>query len=109
MSVNNESRILGVKCASFDSGAIQNAVSPDKDLATGHNTCKCSALAECAVEHKRNLQENGIPADVLDALLPGDDVVELDKPVVAGGFVYRFAKRCLILSLVGQPLSYFPL
>lgn len=48
------------------------------------------ALERSAVEHKRNLQENGIPADVLDALLSGDDVVELEKSTVAGGIVYRF-------------------
>ena len=47
-------------------------------------------LERSAVEHKRNLQENGIPADVLDALLSGDDVIELEKPTVAGGIVYRF-------------------
>ena len=51
------------------------------------------AVASGSIEHKRNLQENGIPADVLEALLPGDDIIDLEEPVVAGGMVYRFTKR----------------
>ena len=31
-------------------------------------------------------------------LLPGDDIIELDEPVVNGGFFYRFIKRFLMLS-----------
>ena len=38
-------------------------------------------------------ERHGIPADVLERLLPGDDVIELREPVVAGGPAYRFAKR----------------
>lgn len=62
------------------------------------------AFAESAVEHKRNLQENGIPADVLDALLPGDDVIELEKPAVAGGIAYRFIKRAFDVVSCGAAL-----
>ena len=39
------------------------------------------------------LTENGIPADVLAKLLPGDDVIELEEPVVGGNLAYRFVKR----------------
>ena len=39
------------------------------------------------------LTENGIPADVLAKLLPGDDVIELEMPVVGGNLAYRFVKR----------------
>lgn len=39
------------------------------------------------------LTEGDIPADVLERLLPGDDILELDEPSVAGGVAYRFAKR----------------
>lgn len=41
--------------------------------------------------------ESPIPHDVLEALLPGDDVVELEEPEVGGGLGYRFAKRAFDL------------
>lgn len=44
-------------------------------------------------KHEPKLTENGIPADVLEKLLPGNDIVELEKPVVNGGLFYRFIKR----------------
>lgn len=62
------------------------------------------ARAESAIDHKRNLQENGIPFDVLDALLPGDDIIELQKPYVAGGSLYRFGKRLFDIVSCGAAL-----
>lgn len=44
-------------------------------------------------KHEPKLSENGIPADVLEKLLPGDDIIELEEPVVNGGFFYRLIKR----------------
>lgn len=44
-------------------------------------------------KHEPKFTENGIPADVLEKLLPGNDIVELEKPVVNGGLFYRFIKR----------------
>ena len=44
-------------------------------------------------KYEPKLTENGIPADVLAKLLPGDDVIELEMPVVGGNLAYRFAKR----------------
>ena len=44
-------------------------------------------------KHEPKLSENGIPADVLEKLLPGNDIVELEEPVVNGGLFYRFIKR----------------
>ena len=44
-------------------------------------------------KHEPKLTENGIPADVLEKLLPGDDIIELDEPFVNGGLFYRFIKR----------------
>ena len=44
-------------------------------------------------KHEPKLSENGIPADVLEKLLPGDDIIELEEPVVSGGFFYRLIKR----------------
>ena len=43
--------------------------------------------------YEPKLTENGIPADVLAKLLPGDDVIELEMPVVGGNLAYRFVKR----------------
>ena len=71
-----------------------------EDVVTRRN----AQLAAGAIEHKRNLQENGIPQDVLDALLPGSDVVNLEKPSVAGGFAYRFAKRTFDVVSCGAAL-----
>lgn len=62
------------------------------------------AVASDSIEHKRNLQENGIPADVLEALLPGDDIIDLEEPVVAGGMVYRFTKRAFDVLSCGAAL-----
>lgn len=62
------------------------------------------ARAVGAVDHKRNLQENGIPAEVLEALLPGDDIVELAEPRVAGGIFYRFVKRTFDVLSCGAAL-----
>lgn len=45
-----------------------------------------------AVEKDR-VASNAISPEVLEELLPGDDVVELSEPKVAGGLGYRFAKR----------------
>lgn len=44
-------------------------------------------------KHEPKLTENGIPADVLEKLLPGNDIVELEKPIVNVGLFYRFIKR----------------
>ncbi|WP_334098571.1 sugar transferase [Gordonibacter pamelaeae] len=41
--------------------------------------------------------ESPIPCDVIEALLPGDDIVEIEKPGVGGGLGYRFAKRAFDL------------
>lgn len=62
------------------------------------------ARAANAIDHKRNLQESGIPSDVLDALLPGDDIIELEKPHIAGGFLYRFGKRLFDIVSCGGAL-----
>lgn len=55
-------------------------------------------------KYEPKLTENGIPADVLEKLLPGDDVIELTEPKVAGGFVYRFVKRAFDIVSCGCAL-----
>lgn len=54
---------------------------------------QAAAEIESVGEYEPKLPENGIPADVLAKLLPGDDVLELTEPKVAGGLGYRFVKR----------------
>lgn len=47
--------------------------------------------------YEPKLTENGIPRDVLDKLLPGDEIIELDEPTVAGSLAYCFIKRAFDL------------
>lgn len=84
----------------LDSGEIGSDSSIPVDLTTR----RAAALAPLAVEHKRNLQENGIPADVLEALLPGDEIIELEEPKIAGGVGYRFIKRAFDVASCGAAL-----
>lgn len=82
-------------------------MSLDENAATGAEALtprRAAAVAQKAVEHKRSLQENGIPADVLSALLPGDDVIEFERPAVAGGLGYRFLKRSFDVASCGLAL-----
>ena len=65
---------------------------------------KAVRLAPSAVEHKRNLQENGIPREVLEVLLPGDDILELEEPEVGGSLAYRFVKRAFDIVSCGLAL-----
>ena len=55
-------------------------------------------------KYEPKLTENGIPADVLEKLLPGDDVIELAEPKVAGGIAYRFVKRAFDVVSCGCAL-----
>ena len=59
---------------------------------------------DVAGKYEPQLRENGIPADVLEKLLPGDDVVELARPAVAGGLGYRFVKRAFDVCSTGCAL-----
>lgn len=62
-------------------------------IAVTHENRREAAKLHAAGKHEPKLTENGIPADVLEKLLPGDDIIELEKPVVNGGLLYRFIKR----------------
>lgn len=59
---------------------------------------------EAAGKYEPELAEHGIPVDVLESLLPGDDVLELDEPVVAGGLGYRVIKRVFDVVSTGCAL-----
>ena len=55
-------------------------------------------------KYEPKLSENGIPSEVLEKLLPGNDVIELREPVVNGGIAYRFAKRSFDVVSCGLAL-----
>lgn len=58
-----------------------------------------------AGKHEPNLRESdGIPVDALAKLLPGDDIIELEEPEVAGGLGYRFVKRAFDVCSCGAAL-----
>lgn len=65
---------------------------------------RAAAEIDALGKHEPHLRENGIPDDVLEKLLPGDDVIELDEPVVAGGLGYRFVKRAFDVVACGCAL-----
>lgn len=65
---------------------------------------KEAAELNTAGKYEPGLRENGIPEDVLQKLLPGDDVIELKEPVVAGGLGYRFVKRAFDIVACGCAL-----
>lgn len=56
------------------------------------------AVADLGAAAYDETLESPIPRDVLEALLPGDDVVELAEPELGGGIGYRFAKRAFDLA-----------
>ena len=74
------------------------------DSAVPTEARKEACKLDVAGKYEPQLRENGIPADVLEKLLPGDDVVELTKPIVAGGLGYRFVKRAFDVCSTGCAL-----
>ena len=72
--------------------------------AYGNEARREAAQVDKAGKYEPKLTENGIPSNVLAKLLPGDDVVELSKPVVGGGIAYRFAKRAFDIVSCGCAL-----
>lgn len=65
---------------------------------------QAAAEIESVGKYEPKLTENGIPADVLAKLLPGDDVLELAEPKVGGGLGYRFVKRAFDVVSCGCAL-----
>ena len=65
---------------------------------------KDAAKLDQAGKYEPKLSENGIPAEVLEKLLPGSDVIELQKPIVNGGLAYRFIKRSFDIVSCGLAL-----
>ena len=92
----------GTPCAPVVGPAVVSPASGGQAL--GEGARREAAEADAAGKYEPRLTENGIPADVLEKLLPGDDVVELSEPKVAGGLVYRFAKRAFDVVSCGCAL-----
>ena len=65
---------------------------------------QAAAEIESVGKYEPKLIENGIPDDVLAKLLPGDDVLELTEPKVAGRLGYRFIKRAFDVASCGCAL-----
>lgn len=65
---------------------------------------KAAAEVDAAGKHEPLLRENGIPEEVLEKLLPGDEVITLAEPTVAGGIGYRFIKRTFDICSTGLTL-----
>ena len=74
------------------------------DTAISVEMRKEAAELNTAGKYEPGLRENGIPEDVLQKLLPGDDVIELQEPVVGGGLGYRFVKRAFDIAACGCAL-----
>ena len=81
-------------------GAESVIVDPAVPTEARKEACELDVVGK----YEPQLRENGIPADVLEKLLPGDDVVELAKPIVAGGLGYRFVKRAFDVCSTGCAL-----
>lgn len=64
-----------------------------------------AAEIDRAGKYEPGISESGIPPEVLERLLPGNDVVVLDEPVVAGSLGYRFAKRVFDIVACGCALA----
>lgn len=69
-----------------------------------HENRREAARVDATGKYEPKLTENGIPDEVLAKLLPGDDVIELSEPTIAGGIGYRFAKRAFDIVSCGCAL-----
>lgn len=101
--------------ATYDGIALEEYVSAKERGAVA--ACKQDDIDDIKIEERQaaaeidsvgkyepRLTENGIPADVLAKLLPGDDILELTEPKVAGGLGYRFVKRAFDVVSCGCAL-----
>ena len=85
-------------------GASDGALSATCCTAISVEERRRAASVDAAGKHEPHLRENGIPADVLAKLLPGDDVLELEAPTVVGGLGYCFVKRAFDVCSTGVAL-----
>lgn len=90
-------------CAEGRDSIKPRSVGLDRD-GYSHEDRREAARVDAAGKYEPKLTENGIPDEVLAKLLPGDDVIELSEPTIAGGIGYRFAKRAFDIVSCGCAL-----
>ena len=90
-------------CAEGRDSTKPRSVGLDRD-GYSHEDRREAARVDATGKYEPKLTENGIPDEVLAKLLPGDDVIELSEPTIAGGIGYRFAKRAFDIVSCGCAL-----
>ena len=90
-------------CAEGRDSIKPRSVGLDRD-GYSHEDRREAARVDATGKYEPKLTENGIPDEVLAKLLPGDDVIELSEPTIAGGIGYRFAKRAFDIVSCGCAL-----
>lgn len=90
----------GAATVAVESSASFSNSDMDEEVATRREV----AAMDRKAGHEPGLSKTGVPAEVLEKLLPGDDVIELEEPVVGGSVAYRFAKRAFDVVSCGVAL-----
>lgn len=90
-------------CAEGRDSIKPRSVGLDRD-GYSHEDRREAVRVDATGKYEPKLTENGIPDEVLAKLLPGDDVIELSEPTIAGGIGYRFAKRAFDIVSCGCAL-----
>lgn len=93
MSQSKADRVISTPYSEPAEHGVSGGASTDANVVYDRAKRHEAAIADAAGKYESKISENGIPSDVLDKLLPGDEVIELNEPIVAGGLIYRFAKR----------------
>lgn len=93
MSQSKADRVISTPYSEPAEHGVSCGASTDTNEAYDRTKRHEAAIADASGKYEPKISENGIPSDVLDKLLPGDEVIELNEPIVAGGLIYRFVKR----------------
>lgn len=93
MSQSKADRVISTPYSEPAEHGVSGGASTDANVVYDRAKRYEAAIVDAAGKYEPKISENGIPSDVLDKLLPGDEVIELNEPIVAGGLIYRFAKR----------------
>lgn len=93
MSQSEADRVISTPYSEPAEHGVSCGASTDTNEAYDRAKRHEAAIVDAAGKYEPKISENGIPSVVLDKLLPGDEVIELNEPIVAGGLIYRFVKR----------------
>lgn len=100
VGLSSAERENGMSGAPAGAALVAEANAPVSDFAMRKDAAKLYQVGK----YEPKLSENGIPTEVLEKLLPGNDVIELQKPIVNGGLAYRFIKRSFDIVSCGLAL-----